>query len=290
MTVLPKIEPSELVTKYELHPEAMDIFVEGEFDKDFLLNYLSSRQSDIDATILPIDCVNIQADSSNSNKEAIISLSVLIENELKGIDISSIFIIDADSDRLRNKILSKKYLYYTDFTCMEMYLYNSSTLKKFLSFTCNLNDTDRDDFVNLAENILPYLFLARAINEELSINIGIPSFFAGLKKKGKLDTFSHEKYLSNYFSLISSASLRDSAKTACDHLIKSLPIDLRDKAHGHDFISLLFEFLWTQRSLKLHSKDDDVVRFGGRILGTAVNISEISQHTLFKRLDTKVAM
>lgn len=288
MSSLPQIEPSELITKYELHPELMDIFVEGEFDRDFLSHYFESIGKNIDVTVLPIDFIKIRSNSGNSNKEAVIALASLIELELKGININSIFIVDADCDRLNQRVRSSKYLHYTDFTCMEMYFYNSSTLKKFLTLTCNLGEPDREEFVRLAELILPCLFTVRTVNESLSLNISTPNFSTGLQSKGDLSTFSQRKYLANFLSLVSPVKDRKRVETEIQQVKGVLPDDLRHKAHGHDFILLLFEFLWKQRSLKLYNKGEDIVRFGGRILGTALNIAELAESSLFKRLDTKL--
>ena len=288
MSPLPKIELSELITKYELHPEIMDIFVEGEFDRDFLSHYFESINKDIDATIIPIDFVKIQLESGNSNKEAVISLADLIERELKGTAINSVFIVDTDCDRLNNCVRSSKYLHYTDFTCMEMYFYNTSTLKKFFTFTCNLSDKDRESFISLAEVILPCLFTARSVNDILSLNISIPSFSAGLQSKGDLSTFSQTKYLNTLLPLVTPANSRNQVEIKFNNIYDTLPSDIRHKAHGHDFIALLFEFLWKQRSLKLINKGEDILRFGGRILGTALNTAELSENVLFRRLETRL--
>jgi hypothetical protein len=288
ITAVPQIEPSELVTKYTRHPELIDIFVEGEFDKDFLLSYLEPQGKNPNATIIPIDYINIKSECGNSNKEAVISLAKLIGNELKWIDINSIFIVDADGDRINNRLHQNNYLHYTDFTCMEMYFYNPTTLKRFLSFTCNLSDKDREEFVFLAEVILPHLFTARLVSEKFNLKSSIPSFSTGLKTKGDLNTFIADKYLTNLLS--AAKNTKDQTKIKSDFLeiYKSLPADLRHKANGHDFISLLFEFLWRKRSLKLHNKGEDVTKFGGRILGSALNNTELSESILFKRLNSKL--
>lgn len=288
MSKLPKIQPSELITKYELHPEIMDIFVEGDFDKDFICNYVNSNGKIIDATILPIDFIKITSDSGNSNKEAVITLATLVARELESSDINSVFIVDADFDRLKNEVRSCKYLIYTDFTCMEMYFYNTVTLRKFLTLTCNLGEKDREDFVHIAEIILPCLFTARIVNDILSLNVAIPGFSSGLKSKADLSTFNQEKYLLSFLSLVESSNIRCKAKQEFVQRNSTLPSDLRHKAHGHDFVFLLFEFLWVRKSLRLVNKGDDVIRFGGRILGTALNISELEECELFKRLATKL--
>jgi len=284
MASIPKIEPSELITKYQLHPEIIDIFVEGEFDKDFLINHFESTGKLVDATVLPIDCVNIKAPSSNSNKEAVITLATFIDEKFINATIKSIFIVDADCERLNETTRSSKSLHYTDFTCMEMYFCNSPTLKKFLNFTCNLNSEEEAAFMNTAELILPSLFVARSVNELHTLGILIPDFSAGLKKKGDLNSFETQKYLMNFLSLIKNPTKKIKSENSFQENFEKLPHDLRHKAHGHDFIYLLFEFLWKRSSLKLINKGEDVLRFGGRILGSSLNTNEFSSTNLFHLL------
>lgn len=282
MTSLPQIEPSELITKYEFHPEIMDVFVEGEFDRDFLTSYLESVNQLTGITILPIDQVNINSPSTNSNKEAVITLANFIQNNLTNTTTNSIFIVDADCERINGSIRSSKYLHYTDFTCMEMYFYNSPTLRKFLCFTCNPTSKEEAEFIKLAELILPCIFTARSVNDLLALEVSVPNFSAGLKTKGDFGTFDNQKYLTNFSSLITNINNKKKAIKSFQEILNKLPEDLRHKAHGHDFINLLFEFLWKRGSLKLINKGEDILRFGGRILGTALNAKDLSDTKLFE--------
>jgi hypothetical protein len=284
MPILPQIEPSELITKYQLHPEIMDIFVEGEFDRDFLTQHFESIDKSVDVTILPIDCVNISGQSTNSNKEAVISLATLIDKELNNSTLNSVFIVDADCERVNGAPRSSRHLHYTDFTCMEMYFLNSSTLRKFFRLTCNLDPNEEIIFSNVAEKILPCLFTARAVNESETLGISIPNFNAGLKTKGDFNSFDAQKYLISFLSLIGNSQKKTDATKSFQSITQKLPNDLRHKSHGHDFISLLFEYLWKRGSLKLASKGEDIFRFGGRILGTAISTKELSGTSLFQHL------
>jgi hypothetical protein len=284
MSTLPKIEPIELITKYQLHPEIMDIFVEGEFDRDFITQHFESFDKSVEVTILPIDCVNVSAASSNSNKEAVITLATLIDKELNSLTLNSVFIVDADCERINGATRSNRYLHYTDFTCMEMYFCYSSTLRKFLRLTCNLDPNEEAVFLKIAEKILPCLFTARAVNELHTLGISIPNFSAGLKTKGDFNSFDPQKYLISFSSLIGNSEDRLKALNSFQLIAKRLPDDLRHKSHGHDFISLLFEYLWKRGSLKLASKGEDIFRFGGRILGTALDKKELLETRLFQHL------
>lgn len=296
MPALPQIEPDELITKYQLHPNIIDIIVEGEFDSDFLKNHLASLDSGHCTNVLSIDAVNITDDivrsfklKSKSNKNNVIAFALLLAKQIQGNSANAICIVDADCDRITNKIRSENYLHYTDFTCMEMYFFNTATLKKFLTFTCNLSDVDRELFISLAERILPVLFAARALNEELSLNVASPSYTSGLSSKSKIESFDSTKYQTVFFSNITSSEKKIKARTRFDEIFSKLPSDLRHKAHGHDFISLLFDFLWNKSSVKLHNKSEDVIKFGGRILGTAVDSKALFSTSLFSLLNSRIS-
>lgn len=55
-------------------------------------------------------------------------------------------------------------------------------------------------------------------------------------------------------------------------------------ANGHDMIELLFEYCWIRGGVKLHSKEDDVAKFGARLLSACVDLRSLVSEPLFARL------
>ncbi len=288
---IPRWAVDELFTKYELHPSLFDIYVEGEFDQDFLDQFMATLAQEASISVLSIDAIEIPSEkltefglTLGSNKSRVIALAMLLEEKFGKRPSNITCLIDADMDRVLDSITSLHYVDYTDFTCMEMYALNIATLKRFITFTCNLKDVHVDKVFQLATLVLPCQFLARAVSLSLGLGTPVPHFTSGLKSKKDLHSFDEAKYLKVF---VDNAKCPERKTELSDQLLSLraiLPKDLRHKANGHDFISLLFEYLWRNDALKLKSKDGDVVSFGGRILATALQFENLSNENLFMRI------
>lgn len=296
MKGIPRQELDELITKYILHPSIFDIFVEGDFDRDFLNQYIERRSNLPSVSVFSINTVDIPDEKLaelnlglGSNKNRVVALATLIEERLQNNMSSNVLcIVDADFDRILNQIMNKKHLMYTDFTCMEMYFCNSSTLKKFLTFTCRLKESLYDDFIKIASIILPIQFATRIANENLKLNTSIPKYSRGLKIKGDFHNFDRTKYWDAFISDGNLNLRRANILVELEARSNSLPKDLRHKAHGHDFVELLFEYSWKNGGIKLHNKDEEVLKFGGRLLATAQAVDSLAPEILFSRIDKSV--
>lgn len=293
--MIPRIEPAELITKYQLHPELCDIFVEGDFDRDLIIDHLSAISTKTTPTVLPIDSVEI-SDSDliqenlnpGSNKSRTIFLASILEQHFKDMPVRSICIVDADHDRVLQKTRNQNGLIYTDYTCMEMYFLGNNTLRRFFTLTCKLPDSEVDKFLIIANKILPILFIARALNEKLNLNVKPPSYQVGLTKSSDLSSFDSASYIKKYANQIKDRTSRESLINQGTSLQSNLPDDLRHKAHGHDFVELIFDYLWKRNSIKLHNKVEDVITYGNRLLCTAADHSGIAQSNLSAYLSARI--
>ena len=104
----------------------------------------------------------------------------------------------------------------------------------------------------------------------------VPSFTKGLKKKGKFESFDSAHLVFNYINDNQLHADKDAINSKFSELIKSVDPDLRHKAHGHDFIELLFDYLNSRGKIKLSDKGIQVRDHGNRIL-----ISSITSRMLF---------
>lgn len=292
MTDIPRQELEELVSKYTLHPSIFDMFVEGDFDRDFLNQYIECRSASSNVSVFSINTIDIPDRKLTelklglgSNKNRVVALATLIEERLNNMPSNVFCIVDADFDRILNKTMNKKHLMYTDFTCMEMYFCNSPTLKKFLTFTCKLKESLYDEFIKIASIILPIQFATRIANENLKVNTPIPGYSRGLKIKGNFNSFDRTKYLDAFISDGNLKPKKAAIFIEQETVSNLLPKDLRHKANGHDFVELLFDYIWKNGGVKLHNKDEEVLKFGGRLLATAQSINNLSPESLFLRID-----
>lgn len=267
------------------------MFVEGEFDQDFIEEFVGKLGKETEIAVFPINTVNIPDKTLielelpvGSEKSRVTALAILLEQNFGKRPSNIVCLVDADQDRILQKVRNESNIKYTDFTCMEMYILNLTTLKKFFTFTCNMDALRVSDFLKLALIILPCQFVARAVVEKMGLAIAIPRFTSGLKRKRDFDSFDPNKYFDCFLSNAACRNRREEITQEITLLTSLLDSNLKHKSHGHDFIELMFEFLWSEGGIKLHNKGDDVQKFGGRLIATAVDFDRLNQETLFSQI------
>lgn len=296
MSAIPRRELEELIVKYEFHPSIFDTYVEGEFDYAFLTQFIETIPQKTSISVIQIDSIDIPSSyldsfglQRGSNKNRVLALARILEARFGVARASNVScIVDADNDRILNTLKAVHYALYTDFTCMEMYTYDPKTLRKFFEFTCHLKRELVDEFIDLANRVLPAQFAARCANEEMELGVAAPHFTSGLSKKRDFSSFDETKYFKVFSSLLNRDVRQKALELICD-CQKLFDKDLRHRANGHDFITLLFEFIWDKDALKLHNKEKDVIRFGGRLFATALEFQQLGNHPLFERIRDSAA-
>ena len=103
-------------------------------------------------------------------------------------------------------------------------------------------------------------------------------------KKRDYFSFSAEKYLESYLSQYALQGRRTEIVDLFTGILASLPQDIRHAIQGHDFVSLLFEYLWFKNALKLHDKTESAQKFGGRLVALACRSTDLAVEPLFARI------
>ena len=289
MTV-PRRELTELYAKYDLHPGLFDIYVEGDFDYDFLNLFLTN--SDItNASVFSIDDIELPSDlvrgiglDEGSNKHRVLTLAHLLDQRYAARNTNQTCLSDPDRDRALGTLRNYHHATYTDYTCLEAYLLCSSTIERFLTFACQLPAATVAEFLGIANTVLPVQFVLRAAVEVLGINRPILGFESGLVNKRNLNSFNGDKYLNSFLAHYALQRSRDAIIEKMQEIQLGLPNDLRHCVQGHDFVSLLFEFVWAKGSLKLQDKEESAVKFGGRLLAMSYIHAQLSAEPLFARI------
>lgn len=291
MAQIPRQSIDELIAKYELHPNLFDVFVEGDFDRDFICQYLDATGRRADVSVYAIDTIDVPAElvgaaglGPGSNKSRVLALAHMLAQKPHLRRPNIVCIADADLDRLFGSLRAWDLVTHTDFTCMEMYSLTEQSLRRFLHFTCNLGEGAATEFIALASRILPTQFCMRAIVEALGLGVPTPALGAGLISKRDLSSFSDDRYLDSFLRSNGLATRREEVETLLRDIRGRLDRDLRHKANGHDFVDLLFEFSWLRGGVKLHSKDRDVIQFGARLVASGLDFRELASQPLFSRL------
>ena len=290
MTTVPRRELDELYAKYDLHSNLFDIYVEGDFDFD-VINMFLSEALITNVSVFHIDDIEVGSGvvvqsgfSVGSNKHRVLTLARLLDSRYGKRPTNITCLVDADCDRVLNNDHGLHHVAITDYTCLESYFLARPTLTRFLTFACQLTDQSPEEFTSLAKIILPTQFALRAAAEARNLGHAILGFESGLLKKRDYFSFNAEKYLESYLSRYALQGRRTEIVDLFTGILASLPQDIRHAIQGHDFVSLLFEYLWFKNALKLHDKTESAQKFGGRLVALACRSTDLAVEPLFARI------
>jgi hypothetical protein len=284
---IPKRDVDELYAKFDLHPDLIEIYVEGEFDYSIINFYLEEIGAK-SATVVCIDDIDINSritDAFNlkggSNKNRVLALASLLDNRYNNRPTNVCCIVDVDLDVMFSNIRDSHHLRYTDYSCMEMYFLSKSIIDRFLKLVCNLDDHECSEFLSLADLILPAQFALRIVNESEKIFKSVLEFEAGLKKKKDFKSFDPMNYCSAYINFYGLGKNRVQIEAAFKTALSNLHTDIRNSSNGHDFIHLLYEFSHQRSGLQLHNKEKSEAKYGGRIVALAASSQHLMKEKLF---------
>lgn len=249
MCSIEKRKLSEVLFMYTLEPDLKDIYVEGITDRLFYSSVIVCQ----DVNIVEVDSVdfselyNTLPHLKRNNRGKIIELSNQFANTFDHNLSNVCCVVDTDFDFFSSAVAWCYYLKYTDFTGLEMYLFNENTLNEF--FVKILHGFPISSSIILGEfsNVLVDLFFIRlsiknCISEEMYSKISfldIKSSISINKKNGTIE-FNSEKHLEK---VLNSNALMCQRKDILEHF-RSLKLrscdDNRLQIRGHDFIHLLF--------------------------------------------------
>ncbi len=288
MSNFPRREISEILEIANREPDVVSVFVEGKFDKDLLEKYLRVKGLDQIVSVYTIDTIDVpnQLLSENrltikSNKSRVVGLSIEVSKSSADTAMRTPCIVDADCDRELGELRNEAALRYTDFTCMEMYGFDSAILTEICKFSLNINDAKIVELVRLMDEVLPTLFAVRCCNEELGLSGVMPAIASGFGKKkgGAAPTFSSEKYLNLFISQNKFSEDKQRILELFASKSQSLSSDIRNKAHGHDAVRLFYLYLGREKILSL--SDDEIEKVGNRILLSGIDFSKLDLYPLF---------
>ena len=289
----------ELVARYELEPSLHDVYVEGLTDKCIIQWFLQESNLDTEnVAVYEIDTIDIPTDRlfalglNDSNRSRVIFLACQLQSLFEGSLPPVICIADKDFDNLiASSHIESELLLFTDYTSIEMYLFDSNIIEKFLRLALHKDDLEAVNILNNISPILEEMFLLRAANHSLSYGMEWLSS-ASLRRCFKRRTGGQIEFDSNDFvDKYLNKNNRSSEKIAFLDKVKELRnkniSEIRDKIRGHDFIEL---FCWyIEPYLPKNKKgfiEPDIV------LGTlrcCLDVDYLMQEKLFQELTRRVS-
>jgi len=274
----------ELITRYELEPATRDVYVEGDRDIS-VLNWFFQVKGFSGIAVLPINSVDVpnkdvRKCKVSGNRGRVIALCSLIEEEL-GSNLNNLLgIIDKDYDCINEDVglNESAYLVYTDFSCLECYAIEKSSLHKLfnLYFGKNISDSCIDNIFD----ILVSLFCIRAAKVYLS-DAGTVKFERSLTYHDGVIHFDEGGYI---LKLVNASNGKLCNKSLEDKInefkLRAACFDVRNAINGHDLVLLLS---WFAHKIGVSSSicNQEALH---RALITNMELCDISEAPLFSRL------
>lgn len=280
----------ELVARYELEPDLCDIYVEGTTDKNLIEWFLKQKEQQ-NFTIYVIDTVNIpverlnELELNNNNRDRVITLALELQNQLSKIPSHLTCIADKDFDWLFQKNYECDILLFTDYSSLEMYLFNEKVLDKFMTLALGLSNQPVNEILNNLSKVLEELFLIRATNEALDLNM------TWLKEKdlgkccsvkGTAIDLQTESFIVKYLNKNNQYKNQSIFVTKLQELKTNTITERRCKIRGHDFINVLCWYITNK--LARNKKEFHAPKNVAVNLLLCVEAEELAKEHLFQRL------
>lgn len=249
MCLFEKRTVEEIISICKLEPSTKNIYVEGLSDKLVIDNFLKKQKIN-DISVFNIKCIDFSevfAKMSpselnilkDSNKEKVAFLTLKVEKELGNCHFLGI--IDRDLDFVNNHIKSGKYLSYTDYNSMEMYLFSRDYIANLLKNTFRItSDVNFDKFINSIGYVCRTLFYIRAYLESSNGSmVDIKKDFS-YDKRCNICQFDIENYIKKVVQV--NKNVNSSGNLYKEIIAKvNTPIDdVRLEIKGHDYIKVLY--------------------------------------------------
>lgn len=278
----------EWITMYQTEPNLRDLFVEGPNDKVFFDIFL--RELDCKpVSVFEIGCVRINPELINKynlkqgNRDRIIAFSLELENALKQYQPFLLCIADSDFDFLLGRKHNSRYLFYTDYTSIDLYFYSERILSKLLKLVVRKNYCEVSKLLPNLEFILREVFLIRATNEELEWCLQLIDFTKYCKiNKDRLIEFNKHEFIKRCLSKNNRLGQKDIFLGTLDKQAKKKVKDIKYCICGEDYYVITSWYIANLLKKNAHKYNTpDLVR---QMSTLSVNLALLAQEVLFRNL------
>jgi Protein of unknown function (DUF4435) len=237
---------NEVIERHSLNPDFCDVYVEGTTDRGLLERFFE-ESGRIDVAVYEIDTIEIPSsvvrdfDLENNNRGRVIALARLLYEKF-GTVPQVTGVVDADLGYALDEYESCPLVLMTDYTSMEMYFFDTTSLKRFIRCGCPSVRITAEALLQTITPILEKLFIARIVNRVLDWRLKAVSLSKSCEfaKDPLRITLDWNHYLKRYLG--KNNRLRqaaDFAKVFKKWEKKMSSIDLRRRIHGHDFLDIV---------------------------------------------------
>lgn len=255
----------ELIARYELEPDLVDVFVEGQFDVDLLQCALDGNT--MDYTIYSIDSVYVSADIllqhslTSGNKQRVLVLARELSASLPPL-CRYVCIVDKDLDQWLDVQEDIDNLHYTRFASLEMHFLETNYIQYLTTVIMRAKISDFDSVFKSFCDVLVRLYCLRLAAKELAMNLELIDPARCLTIKENELVFDFDDYVqrcANKSCLFPELSVMKSKADEWTQIVGGT--DFRQCVHGHDFTKLLSYLACAHSGIKSVSQPDAIPRF-----------------------------
>ena len=195
----------ELFVRYELEPTLRDVFVEGGADAALISQFLKDSNC-TDVSVYEISTVAVsrelldELDLEGNDKGRAIGLGMTMEAKLGQDNAQVTCVVDSDFDVVLQKEYECRMVLFTDYTCLEMYLFSAETIDKFFSVFLRGFPFSSVMVLRALTDTLQEVFLIRLANRVLEWKLEWLSFERCCLADGARIQFDREDYIARYLN------------------------------------------------------------------------------------------
>ena len=272
-----------------LEPGLKNIYVEGMSDY-FLINDFLSYNGIKDVKVYSIDDIdfeelyqkyepNIVEVLKNSNKERVICLAQSLENDMKGSHLPILCIVDMDWDRVLNNVRAGKYLCYTDYNSMDMYLCSREVVSNYFAQGQRIRTIISDNLICSLLELCRKVFHVHCLMHERSLPIINNDKAFSFNKSTQVSAIDFDKYWNAVLMKNGLMRFSDELRAVYDNRVAQNCGDIRTEVQGHDFVYYLY--LCAKKMKSKMSMDDEEF---ANMFWKYADLNSLKQENLFARI------
>lgn len=279
---------SEALAIAKFEPGLKNIYVEGVSDK-YLVNNFFAYHKIADATVFEIDAIDFSEvyekkgkELANiykkSNKQRVILLAQTIEEEAKDNGSRTLCIIDVDWDYVLNQKYSGRYMSYTDYNSMEMYLFNSDIIRQYLQEGHRIATVKEENLLDSLSILCRQVFHIHGLLHERGKQMLDNNKYFSFDKNTQTCSIDINNYLDATLNKNDLMAEKGMIKKIYDERMDQPCDDVRYEIRGHDFVYYLYQC--TRKIKKMDMNSDEFANMFWRF----ADFEGMAKESLFQRV------
>jgi hypothetical protein len=281
----------ELVTLYEFEPNLFDVYVEGIADVRVVRGLLAEYGirdvvvKEIETVDVPLDKLRSNGFTPPSRRGEVITLAKILDGQVSQASRRLACIADLDLDETLGRRHSCSILLYTDFSCMESYVFDQVTLSKLLRFCGYRPEEHYETILESFCGILRERHCQRVANERLGFGLKKIELRKFLSRNGGCVKFDAEEYVSRVLNKSARSDQAEVFRAAVESAHRDTGAEPRCYAHGHDLMELLEWLLHEHKCVSGKAVEDTVAV----ALYCAMEFRKLGEVGMFKELLARIS-